>query len=160
QYSESGLRLSADGTSAFFSRALGPRDDAGDLGYDLYTASRASNGSFGQIRMLAPPSLVGSPDDRNPAVANGGGTILFESDRIGYGIWMATRAFLTSDFNQPGPVTFWGDGAEFQPYVTPDGNALYFTSWHAFAPNAPATHNLWRADLSHGLVGDLTIVDV
>src|SRR5262249_10335069 len=54
----------------------------------------------------------------------------------------------------------WNDSAAFQPYVTPDGNALYFTSWHPFDLDAHATHNLWRVDLSQGHIGAPAVVDV
>jgi len=161
-YIEMGIRLSGDGQTAYFSR--GPQIvEAGTPGYDfmdLYAAERLPDGSFDQPQILVHPSIPGIYGDRAPAITADGLTLFFETHRTNGSIWWTTRPDAASDFTIGGPVSLLDDGNNYEPYVLPDGRALYFMSDHLPDADAANTLNVWRADIKNGLIDAITLSDI
>jgi Tol biopolymer transport system component len=120
-----GARLSLDELSVYF------HSDRGGGSIDLYTATRPSrNASFANLTAL---TSLNDPatDDAWPSVTADGLSIFIETQRTGSPgtpqVWVATRATVAGAFSAPTAVANIGSmGA--QPFVLPDGSALYFTS--------------------------------
>jgi len=103
--------------------------DRGGGGHlDLYSATRPSRGAaFANVTALASLNDP-STDDAWPTVTADGLSIFFEAQRTGTPqVWVATRTTVVGTFSAPTAVANIGPmGA--QPFVLPDGSALYFSS--------------------------------
>jgi hypothetical protein len=121
---ESDCSLASGGLSAFFST-----NRSGGLGNtDIWQARRPTTDA---------PFVVDGPvaglnstvDDQFPRLPDDGLEVFFMTDRDA-GVWeiyAATRASPTGTFGAPQPVTGLGTGDKWDPSVTPDGLALYYS---------------------------------
>ncbi len=142
-----GLRLSADGTAYFTRAPLAP--DVGNPPYtyaDLYVADVAPDGGFGPASILSPPSVSGETGDLNPTLTADGLTLFFDSYRPYRAIFLSNRSDAGAIFSDAAMVVFFGDSEEFEPYITPDGSAIYFVSGHII-DGGPSLPHIWRASL-------------
>jgi len=119
---DASLRLLPDEKTAyFFSSRTGNQL--------LYTANRGRVAD--PFQNLAPLANVNTANQYNPAITADGSTLLFASFRpTGVGdndLYQAARDPVTGDFVDPHPMPNVNTAAsEVQPYVTHDGNTLYF----------------------------------
>jgi Tol biopolymer transport system component len=132
------VRLSSDELTIYFSADPG----------DLWAAHRSALAeAFGTPILL---TAENSPEgEYNPAVSSDGLTLWFDSNRVaneGFHLYVATRASLLAEFATPGLAatvnctdTKQSDG---NPYVTVDGNELWFTSTRA---GGLGGEDIWRA---------------
>lgn len=118
------LHVSPDELTAYVS--------AGDNWWtaDLFVSQRTSRGEpFGPLMPLTALNTAYMED--SVALTADGLTVVFDSDRKGAGgrIYMATRLTPTAPFGVANEVVI-DDGSvdEYDPFVSPDGSALYFSS--------------------------------
>jgi Tol biopolymer transport system component len=115
-----GARLSPDELTVYF------HSDRGGGSLDLYTGSRSSRAAaFSGVTAL---SAVNDPStaDAWPTVTADGLSLFFEAQRTGVPeVWIATRSTVVAAFSSPAPVANVGSMTA-QPFVMPDGSALYF----------------------------------
>jgi hypothetical protein len=102
-------------------------------GLDIYISTRASRttawGTPSLVAELSSAVADGAPNQTAPLV------IMTDSDRMApplLDIYVATRASPTAAFDTPVAV------AETDPWISPDGRTLYFTS------NRDGTLRLWQ----------------
>jgi Tol biopolymer transport system component len=114
-----GARLSLDELTVYFHSNRG-----GSL--DLYTASRSTRAAaFSGVVAL---STLNDPssDDAWPTVTSDGLSLFFEAQRTGTpAVWVGARSTVVATFSAPAPVANVGSMTA-QPFVMPDGSALYF----------------------------------
>lgn len=153
-FNESGLRLSPDGLTAFFSS-----DRPGGVGAnDFYTATRVDLASpFGSIQRLA---NVSSPaEDWDPTVSGDGLVLLFGSTRApGSGsdqqLYGAKRASASASFGAPAPLPVSTLGVQdHQPFLREDGAVLYWSSARS------GVWDIYRASVAGGSFGPAQAVD-
>jgi hypothetical protein len=107
-------------------------------GYDIYTATVGSGGTFG------PPQAVGSLNsaahDTSTVLTSDGLTIYFGSTRNagkGYDIFVSRRSTLADGFGNPQLVTeLSGTADDWPSELSPDGCTLYFVSTRAAGTGA------------------------
>jgi hypothetical protein len=99
---------------------------------DIFVAELQTDGTFGNAHPVA--SLNSDTGDQRPSIRYDGLEIIFYSNRLPthgrQDFWVATRNDTHSDWNQPvnlGDVVN-STSAEFNPYLSGDGQTLYFTS--------------------------------
>jgi Tol biopolymer transport system component len=112
-------------------------DRAGTL--DVFVAQRAMpSGAFGTP--AAVDELNSADSDGNPMLAPDGLTVYFDSNRGGDGaIYAATRTTPTATFAAPAAIAeLSAPGDDTDPWISPDGRTLYFTS------NRDGTLRLWQ----------------
>jgi hypothetical protein len=111
---------------------------------DIAVAKRASRSEpFGNALALAE---INSPSSElSVSLTPDALTLFVESSRSGTGrIYAATRRTILESFSPPTAVPLdHGEDAEGDPYVLPDGSALYY----GVAYFAPATNAIWRVSL-------------
>jgi hypothetical protein len=155
---ESGFRLSPDGLEAFFSRAPRYPDASGGVGLvgnDLYSAKRVdASAAFTSITRLEPPSLVDAyTPDLNATVSADGRTMYFDSYRPFRRVWKSTRAAPSSPWSDATQVALFDDGwEEYDPFLVPDGSALYFTT-ATDLPGYERAGHVWRAPITNDTIG-------
>jgi hypothetical protein len=143
--------LSGDELTVYLSRR--PPGQPGLKESDLYVASRtAITEPFGAVTALA---SVNTPDiDDNVSTPSDGLTIYFHSSRPDAGsdsgledIWRAVRPSLFTSPLPAEPVTSVNSPSnDVDPYITADGNTLYFTSSRDRAPDAGYSFRIFRAE--------------
>jgi Tol biopolymer transport system component len=112
---------------------------------DLYTAMRPTRAdTFAPLTQL---TALNSPDaELNVSVTANGLTLFMDSNRSGEGrIYSASRSTTDESFGPPGLLSFLQitpPPEEFDPYVLPDGTAVYFTA------NTPTQGAFHRATLN------------
>ncbi|WP_241498919.1 OmpA family protein [Rufibacter ruber] len=128
-YNEGSACLSRDGKTIFFARCDSP-DGFGNC--DLYTASKLSDGSWGQIKNLG-PTVNTKAWDSQPTLSPGEDTLYFASDRLG-GFGMSDIYYTVklkngqwSNAQNLGPVVNTRE-SEVSPYFHPLYQVLYFSS--------------------------------
>ncbi|MBN2314080.1 MAG: protein kinase [Sedimentisphaerales bacterium] len=134
--SETGVKLSADGLSLYFS-AKSPRPGSyGKL--DIYVSMRATTAdSWGEPINLGPN--VNTPaNDAYPCISSDGRVLFFNSDRpgsyhpSGYDIWVTRRATTSDSWGPPvncdiiNDPAILGQAFKVYPTISPDGSVLYF----------------------------------
>ena len=139
--SESSMRLSQDGLTAYFSSAR----DGGAGGVDLWRATRATAGEpFGAPQNVS--ELNSAATDTHASISADGLTLVFESSRglPGQSVLVAHRASTADPFSAPqGQVGLFGFGIAADPFVRADGAMLYFA-----AGATPADLDIYRAQRS------------
>lgn len=133
-------RLSADELTVFFTRES-PQPS------DIYAASRTTRDAA--FTGIQPLSALNSPATEFGAMVTANGlTVYFSSDRTGSAgldLYVASRPSVAAAFSGLAPVGNLNTSAnEFDPYVMPDGSALYW--WVADANG----RDVWTATLSGG----------
>jgi hypothetical protein len=125
-------------------------------GFDLFRATRTSpDGTFGTpVRIpLSDPDV---PDIGASETADGK-TIYFDTYRPSRGVWVATRAAVTSDFADPQAVAGInnGGGENGAPFVLSDHSAVYFATSRVVGQS----FEIFRAEINGGLVGAVATVE-
>jgi hypothetical protein len=116
-------------------------------GAEVFTATRASrDAAFGAP---VPIDALNGPAVNDYATLTADGRVLFmESTRDGtWSLYTAERASALVNFPTPTALTAVNTGHEGNPYVLPDGSALYF---HTYRNNSL---EIYRAPRSGGIVG-------
>ena len=110
---------------------------AGGLG--IFTALRSSP-TTGFSEPAAVDELNSAQDEGNPMLATDKLSIYFDSNRSGDGeLYVATRATPASPFGTPERIVELSTAsAETDPWLSPDGRTMYFTS------NRDGTQRLWQ----------------
>ncbi|MFC6997691.1 OmpA family protein [Rufibacter roseus] len=128
-YNEGSACLSKDGQTLYFARC-DSRDGYGNC--DLYSASKLSDGSWGQIKNLG-PSINSKAWDSQPSLSPNEDTLYFASDRLG-GFGMSDIYFSYRNKSgewtvaqNMGPVVNTRE-SEVSPYFHPKYQVLYFSS--------------------------------
>lgn len=137
-----GPRLSADELTVYFASNL-PSSDA-----NIYTATRPSrNDPFGAPKLM--DAQNSSSSDFDPAISPDGLDLWFSSNRIAnqsQHLYVATRGSTFAAFGQPGLADNVNaadtNAVDFFPFVTADGNELWFASTRNTGSNSS---DLWRA---------------
>lgn len=114
-------------------------DRAGTTLLDLYVATRTNpNDPWGTPVRIDELSTAGS--EGNPMMTGDRLTLYFDSDRSGDGeLYVATRPGTTAPFDAPQQITeVSSPAAESDPWISPDGRTLYFTS------DRDGTLRLWQ----------------
>jgi hypothetical protein len=137
-------RLSSDELAIYFSTGQPGAST------DLYTATRAATGvSFDKPQLLAVVNSAAA--DNNPVVRRDDKTqvetLWFESNRDpsrGYDVYFATRVSASVSFTAATPAAVNGAGTtdDVQPFVTADGQELWFAS---IRRGGTAARDLWHA---------------
>jgi Tol biopolymer transport system component len=141
---ESTARLTADELTVFFARSV-----AGTGLPDIYVATRSSR-EAGWGAAAPVNGINTNGPDYAPSVTDDGLTIFFTSDsagtRGGADIFSASRANVSNDF--PAGTSLGALGvvntaeAESDPYVLPNGKAIWFDVY-----NGPGDQEIYRAAL-------------
>jgi hypothetical protein len=136
---QTGAGLAADELTIYFAR------HATSVTPVLYTASRASTAAaFGTPVIL--PGGVNTSGSETASVTSDGLTLFFDpiiAPSTDNHIWTATRATRSASFGSPAALTAVNSTAvDRDPYVLPDGRALYFSSSRAGSP-----YRIYRAPL-------------
>lgn len=132
-------RLSADElTATFYS------DRAS---YQIYTATRASRtAAFSTPQVIGGTGITSGAGGvfKFPTMTADGLTLFFESDPGGvFKVMIATRTTVAAQFSTAAPVANINAGAgDSEPFVLPDGKALYFMSTRN---NGSSTSDIYRA---------------
>jgi hypothetical protein len=115
-------QFSPDELTAYFGMPHGEQ-------LDIYTATRPSR--FDSFPTAAPLSAVNSlATDVCPSVTADGLTLYITSTRSGvYALFVSSRETTSTDFSTPSELTNLDVYGEGNPFVTPDGGALYFHSY-------------------------------
>jgi Tol biopolymer transport system component len=101
---------------------------------DIFVAERQADGTFGNARPVN--SLNSDAGDQRPSIRYDGLEIFFFSTRVAktsngrQDIWVATRNDVRDDWGAPvdlGAVVN-SEYGDFNPYISGDGQSLYFTS--------------------------------
>lgn len=114
-------------------------DRAGATMLDIYVASRSAPGAtFGAPTAIG--ELNGAQNDGNPMMSEDKRTIYFDSNRSGDGeLYVATRTSPTGTFAAPARIVeLSSTSADTDPWISPDGRTMYFTS------NRDGTQRLWQ----------------
>lgn len=159
---EQGLRLSSNGLVGYFASDEGGGDEFHDLpGFDLFVTTRESlDEPFEAFVKLDKLSISPDKGELSPTETADGLTLYFDAYRPYRHLWRAWRKHRDDDYlNQDQEeLKALSSGAEdFDPYVTPDGTALYFTSSRSSATSVYG-FNLFVAQLTNGKVTDQTEV--
>jgi Tol biopolymer transport system component len=120
--------MTPDETTGFFwsTRAGGPGTT------NLYTATRADrNAAFTSITLLSGVNVAGNQYD--PSVTADALTLAFGSDRASsdgtFDLFLATRSTVGDDFANVTALSALNTSSDDQqPFLLPDGSALYFSS--------------------------------
>jgi hypothetical protein len=130
-YSLFSAKTSFDGTKLYYASDSLP----GNLGaIDIYYSSKLPDGNW------SPPTHLGASintpyNEDQPCLTPDGDTMYFARNELGYGLgWEIMRSFkvngawtlaekLGPPINEPNP----GESANHQPFITADGNEMYFT---------------------------------
>ena len=106
---------------------------------DLYIATRAAPGAaWGAPAALA--ELNSAQQEGNAMLSADKLVVYFDSNRSGDGeLYVATRASATEPFSPPARIMeLTSSGADTDPWVSPDGRIMYFTS------TRDGMHRLWQ----------------
>ena len=106
---------------------------------DIYMATRpGSSGAFEAPTAIA--ELNSAESEGNPMYGAGKLTIYLDSNRSGNGeVYAATRASAADPFSPPAPIAELSNaGNDTDPWISPDGRTLYFTS------DRDGTQRLWQ----------------
>jgi hypothetical protein len=124
---------------------------------DIVVAKRASTAEpFGEGDPLPLAGINGPYSELSVSVTADGLTLFMESHRTERGrIYVATRKTVNESFGQPTEVlVLAGSAGDGDPYVLPDGSALYFTSW----ATTTARGFIYRATLDGITVGKAAVI--
>jgi len=114
-------------------------DRAGSTMLDIFMASRAAPmGAFGAPVAIA--ELNSAQPEGNPMLGPGKLTVYFDSNRSGNGeLYMATRTSANEPFAAPERIVELSSASvETDPWISPDGRTLLFTS------DRDGTQRLWQ----------------
>jgi hypothetical protein len=109
---------------------------------DIFTAKRGSTMQpFGSPVPIFPVNTVAP--EMSVSITGDGLTLFFDRSQSGFTrVYVATRSTTESQFGSPRELVLYSvEAHQFDPYVLPDGSALYFAS------NAPE-YGLYRAALN------------
>jgi hypothetical protein len=140
-------RVSADGLELYFES----NRSGGSGSWDIWVTRRTTrDADWGTPVNLGP--TVNSPSiDTAPSISSDGLELYFASNRSGgYGsgdLYVSTRAARDSDWGTPmnlGP-TINGSYADYWPFITSDGLALFFSSdsFGPFRPGGSGSSDIW-----------------
>lgn len=135
---ETGLALSADGLSLWFSSDR----DGGDGRLDVYLATRASMGASWSVTRVS--ELNSGGDDLVSSIADGERTLFLarrDDDDDDYDLYVARRSDRTGAFAAPEPITALNSDDEESDAVSLEGDGgLVFTRDEqlVYAPSYPA----------------------
>lgn len=129
---EGAPRLSADELELYFSGR-----PVGMANYNLYTARRSSaSQAFGTPTIL--PQANAAAGEYNPSVSSDGLMLLFDSSNISgeaAHLYVSTRTSKVGEFGTPSKVANVNSAtvtdSDNQPFVTADGQELWFISYRA-----------------------------
>ena len=105
------------------------------VGHDIYVSALQPDGTFGPAtrdEQLSTDNLGVQDLEGRPVVRFDGREVIFVSDRPGslgaQDLWMATRDAATDPWSAPVPVPGVNtNAAELHPYLSSDGQTLYFS---------------------------------
>jgi hypothetical protein len=130
-WSNADPHIAPDGQSVFFvSNRPGPGRSGPQATYDIWTAARAPDGSWGEARPLPPPVNAPGVDEFSPSVA-ANGDLFFGSERPGghggFDLWVSR--WVNGAYQPPENL---GDsintaGNEVEPWIAPDERYLIFS---------------------------------
>jgi Tol biopolymer transport system component len=126
ELSEASPFLTADGSTLLF-----VRKDA-DGGDDIWTATRAGDATFTDVRPLS-PKINSAAADNDPFLSEDGTALYFARGYPASDLFVAKRPTRDSEFGDPAPLANVNqkvptDPEDSHPFVTQDGNWLYFRS--------------------------------
>jgi Tol biopolymer transport system component len=135
-------RFSADERTAYFY--------SDRAGYQIFTATRASRtDTFSTPQPIGGYGITSGAGNefKFPTLTTDGLTMFFESDPGGtYQVIVATRSDVTASFTTSAPVAGINAGPDdSQPFVLPDGSALYFMSTRNDGSATAGTADIYRA---------------
>jgi Tol biopolymer transport system component len=112
-------------------------DRAGTL--DIFLAQRGSPTATWDVPVRV-DEVSSTSSEGNPMLASSQLTIYFDSNRNGDGeLFVATRTSASATFGTPAPIAETSTPFdETDPWISPDGRTLYFTS------NRDGTQRLWQ----------------
>jgi hypothetical protein len=114
----------------------------------------ATGGVFSNPTLL-PISEIGEVVDANATETGNGLTLYFDSGRPRRRIWRATRERTSDAYQKPEEVTALDVPQEtMEPYVLPDGSAIYFVANNPLAQTEIVFEIFWASISESGKVSD------
>ncbi|HEX5060528.1 MAG TPA: hypothetical protein VFV99_14270 [Kofleriaceae bacterium] len=133
--------VAADGgaTTVDATIAMFDSDRAGTTTLDIYMSQRASATAAWSTPALV-PELESASNEGNPMLAADKLTVYFDSNRGGDGeLYAATRTTEAAPFAPPARIVeLSSTAADTDPWISPDGRTMYFTS------DRDGTLRLWQ----------------